>query len=420
MNISRGHSKLKGEQPDFSESDAFSRISYINVDKVTFEKILNRIRILERKGAATDEYLKQLALNLDIKSWLGNVVASSQNTYLRYIGYFLKCVRMNPTQLLDLKLGQKPELRFYPAEKLLEAWRDMAKEQKLPRSVISIVVTTVKSYFSNSRTPLVKVKYVYKPTVKDPPTLDQLTKFREGFTFHGKFLFDFFLSVPVRDGQFQICPDCGEDFFPRWRHITTFPKIEPFSPFVIKPEKGHESENYRPDLRQVCFLTNTLAMELNMLRNIKERELRRPLRGEEYIITHQYTRSKVGPLEVPGTKHVSPVVRHTIYEHFRTAGRRSGEYMKPQDVRAYTNSVLSGCGIDQLVRDVYLGHDCGYAMNYLMQLIPTWQEAFRKAKAIETLDFAYFRQKQEKELTSEEIALVRKLLDRFREGKLNL
>ncbi len=157
---------MNSERPRISESDAFSRISYVNVDKITFEKILSRIQELERQGAVTEEDLKQLALNPDIKSWLGNVVASSQKTYLIYIGYFLKCVRMNPTQLLDLTLGQKPELRFYPAEKLLEVWRDLAKEQKLPRSVISIVVTTVKSYFSNSRTPLVKVKYVYKPKLQ--------------------------------------------------------------------------------------------------------------------------------------------------------------------------------------------------------------------------------------------------------------
>ncbi len=98
---------------------------------------------------------------------------------------------MNPTELLDLKLSLNPNLRFYPAEKLLEAWRDMAKEQKLQRSVINAVITTVKSYFSNSRTPLVKVKFVYKPKIKEAPTLDQLMKLREGFPFHSKFYFDF-------------------------------------------------------------------------------------------------------------------------------------------------------------------------------------------------------------------------------------
>jgi hypothetical protein len=411
---------LKEIKNNISESDAFSHISYTNIDKATFEKILSRVRVLKREGTVTRAYMKQLALNSDIKSWLGNVVATSQNTYLRYIGYFLKCVRMNPTQLLDLKLGQKPEARFYPAEKLLEAWRDMAKEQKLPRSVISIVVTTVKSYFSNSRTPLVKVKYVYKPKLKDAPPIDQLMRFREGFTFHGKLYFDFFLSVPVRDGQFQICPSCGEDFFPRWQNITTFPKIEPYSPFVIKPQKGHESDNYREDLRQVCFLTPTLAMELNMMRDIEERVLGRPLRREEYIFTHQYSSSKVGPWGVPGIQYVSPVVRHTIYQLFRTAGNRSGFYMKPQDVRAYTSSILGSCGINQRLCELYLGHDCGYKLSYVMNMIPTWQETFKKAKALETLDFAAFRQKQEKELTNEEIALIRKLLDKFGKGELNL
>ena len=373
--------------------------------------------MLERRGAVTEEYLKELALNSDIQGWLGNVVPTSQNTYLKNMGYFLKCVRMNPTQLLELKHNQNPW--FYPAEKLLEAWRDLAKKQKLPRSVIFVVVITVKSYFSNSRTPLVKVKYVYKPKIKEAPSIDELRMFREGFTFHGKLYFDFFLSVPVRDGQFQICPSCGEDFFPKWQNILTFPKIEPYSPFVIKPEKGHESENYRKDLRHVCYLTPTLAMELNMMRDMAERALRRPLRREEYIFTHQYTRCKVGPCAVPGVQYVSPVVRHTIYELFRTAGR-NGFYMKPQDVRAYTGTVLGNCHINERLVDLYLGHDCGYKLSYVMSMIPTWQETFKKAKVLETLDFAYFGQKQERELNSEEIALVRLLLDRFREGSLSL
>jgi uncharacterized protein YeaO (DUF488 family) len=54
-----------------------------------------------------------------------------------------------------------------------------------------------------------------------------------------------------------------------------------------------------------------------------------------------------------------------------------------------------------------------------MQMIPNWQEMFRKAKALETLDFVAFRQKQEKELTSEEIADIRYLLDMYRKGRLH-
>jgi hypothetical protein len=408
----------KDKIPNFSESDAFSRISYTNIDKVTLEKILNRVRVLKREGLVNNVELQQLALNPDVRSWLGNVVAKSQDIYLRHMAYFLKCVQMNPTELLDLKLSQNPNLRFYPAEKLLEAWRDLAKEKKVTRSMISIVITTVKSYFSNSRTPLVKVKFVYKPKIKEAPPPNHLFKFREGFTYSGKPYFDFFLSVPVRDGQFQICPSCGEDFFPKWQNILTFPKIEPYSPFVIKPEKGHESENYRDDLRQVCFLTHTLALELNMMRDIEEKALGRPLRGEEYIFTHQYDRCSVGPWKIPGVKFVTPVVRHTIYQYFRTAGKHSGCYMKPQDVRAYTSSILGSCGINQRLCELYLGHDIGYKLSYVMNMVPTWQETFKKAKALETLDFAAFRQKQEKELTCEEIADVRYLLDMFRKGRL--
>jgi hypothetical protein len=68
--------------------------------------------------------------------------------------------------------------------------------------------------------------------------------------------------------------------------------------------------------------------------------------------------------------------------------------MKPQDVRAYTSSILGSCGINQRLCELYLGHDaCGYKLSYVMQMIPNWQETFRKAKALETLDFAAFRQK---------------------------
>jgi len=90
--------------------------------------------------------------------------------------------------------------------------------------------------------------------------------------------------------------------------------------------------------------------------------------------------------------------------------------MKPQDVRAYTSSILGSCNINQRLCELYLGHDCGYKLSYVMQMIPTWQATFRKAKALETLDFAAFRQKQEKELTSEEIRDLRALLDMHKEG----
>jgi len=222
------------------------------------------------------------------------------------------------------------------------------------------------------------VKASYRPRSKEGLTEEQLMQFRDGFSYYGKILFDFLLSVPLREGQFQQCSNCGQIFHPRWRHITTYPLIAEGSPFVIWPHKGHENENYKQGLRQVCFLTANVAKSLNQYRQLKERKLGRKLEPEEYIFTHQKN--------IDGTAHVTPISKNMIASTFWRARVLTGISISPHTPRAWVNSILAARGIDKQLRDLYLGHSCAYEENYIMQLIPQWQRTFKEKKALEHLN----------------------------------
>jgi len=193
-------------------------------------------------------------------------------------------------------------------------------------------------------------------------------------------LFDFELSVPLRDGQFQICPHCGQDFYPRWCNITTFPKIDPYSPFVIKTHKGHEKKRRRRISQMaVCYLTPSASDGLNTLRSFKEAALGRRLKPDEYIFTHTGNNGQ-------GVLHVTPIGTMDVIGLYKHAEQKTGEHITVHLGRTWVNTILSSRGIDQVLRDLYLGHEVGYQMGYIMQMIPTWQKTFRRAKALEALD----------------------------------
>ena len=350
----------------------------------TLENLLQNITIVDCEAIATDERKEKLKKNTDVLLWLNKIGYSTRNNYVTALVWFLECTHIdNPSKLLDLKMDEDPRRRYFPAERLLETWIALTKENRASQSQIKKVVDTVRSFFKHNRVPLIQVTYSYKPKTKAPLTAEELKRFREGFNFYSKILFDFLLSVPLRDGQFQRCPnpDCRQEFFPRWRHITTYPKIEPYSPFAIKPQKGHESDKYSSALMQVCFLTSTAAQELNLLRDIKEKALGRKLSPDEYIFTHQRNESRA-------TAHVSPICKKTIISAFRENGLKVGVHLNPHKIRAWDNSILATRGVDKQLRDVYLGHSCSYEEGYIMQLIPQWQQTFKEAKALENLDIA--------------------------------
>lgn len=325
------------------------------------------------------EVLEKVGKHPEVSRWLETVGFKTRPAYLVALCYYLECVGIeDPGALLDLKGMEDVRRRYFPAEQLAETWHSQAKKHGLTPAQVKKVLDAVRSFYKKNRVALVGVECAYKPRQKAEFTEDDLKALRECFNWVGKILFDFLLSVPVRDGQFQRCKNCGEEFFPRWRNITTFPSIEPYSPFVIKPEKGHESDQYAAGLTQVCFLTSTAAKSLSTYRDIKERALGRKLGPDEYIFTHQ--KSHLGP------RHVAPIGQPTVESFFQTAGVRSGRALSPHKLRTWVNSILISRGIDKTLRDIYLGHSVSYEMGYAMQMVPKWQQTFREAKAMEHLD----------------------------------
>ena len=337
-----------------------------------------RPQILKLKTVVTREFKTQVAAHPDVILWLGKVGYKTRPGYLTNLCYYLKCVGIeDPGALLDLKGTEDPKRRYFPAERLAETWHALARAS-LSDAQIKKVLDAVRSFYKRNRVQLIDVQCSYKPRARGEISDEQLRTFRESFNWVGKILFDFLLSVPVRDGQFQRCKNCGQEFFPRWRDIKTYPKIEAYSPFTIKPEKGHESDQYPEGLMQVCFLTESAARSLNLYREIKQRALGRDLNPEEFIFTHQKSHL--------GTKHLAPITQPTVESFFQGAAERSHQEISPHTLRAWVNSVLMTRGIEKTLRDLYLGHTCSYEMGYIMQLIPKWQQTFREAKAMEHLD----------------------------------
>jgi hypothetical protein len=373
---------MKGSKPSFRESDALNHVDNARaITNDSFEDALRRIQIFDIRGSVTPADMEYMLLNTDI----------------------------SPSALLDLKLSDDPKRRYFPVEKLIETWMPLAEKHGLSDNKILNIVTVLRSFFKYNRIPLLKIECTYSPEPKEPLEEDDLKRFRKEFDFYARVVFDFLLSVPLRDGQFQICPFCNKDFFPRWRNITTYPKIEPYSPFVIKPQKGHENKKYRRAM-QVCFLTKTAADDLNTLRSVKEETLGRSLKSDEYIFTHYLPRY--------GQVHVEPLDTGAIRWYFKSIELKTGIHLTPHFLRSWDNSILAAQGIDKQLRDLYLGHSCAYEMNYIIQLIPRWQQTFRKAKALEALDFMASTRKPDKTelpgvgspLTAEECEQVRQLL----------
>jgi hypothetical protein len=315
-----------------------------------------------------------------VARWLSKVGFSSREVYLKNLLYYTKCVNLTPFQLLQLKISEDRNLLFYPAEDLLEAWIKDAENGGVKPSRINGVVLATRSFYRHNRLILADVDYVYCPKEKLDVQLEDLRRFRKGFDFFGKVLFDFILSVPVRDGQFQICPHCGQDFHPRWRNILTYPKIEPYSPFLIKTQKGHEKKKRRRKLlMQLCYLSPSAVQGLTTYRSFKEAALGRRLRPDEYIFTHNFENAY-------GVIHVSPIGRHEVIGLFYRARIKTGVRISVHRARDWSESVLTGQRIDETLRDLYLGHECSYRQGYLMQMLPQWKQTFRKAKALEALD----------------------------------
>jgi len=299
--------------------------------------------------------------------------------YLISICHFLKCVNVSdPAKLLDLKGYESIKRRFFPAEKLVETWQAKARKEGLADALIKRRLDAVRSFFKHNRIPLVQVTCAYKPKQKQPLTDEDIRRFREGFNWFGKILFDFLLSAPLRDGQFQHCPYCKRDFYPQWSHIRTYPNIHAYSPVIIKPQKGHENNKYPDGLMQVCYLTETAANGLNAYRDFKEKALGRKLSPEEPIFTHQKN--------IKGKRHITPIGQRDIICIFRNVRIKTGVNIYPHLLRTWANSILATRGIEKQLRDLYLGHVCAYDQGYVMQLLTKWQQTFMQAKAMEHLD----------------------------------
>lgn len=364
-----------------SDFTVYRQFEVPTIRQLAFQQLLENIEIYDTKTPVTQKEIAQLLQNPDVALWLNKVGPITKTAYQRSLIYFLKCVKIkNPSALLDLKMDENPRRRFFPAERLTETWIAHAKQNKLTDSQITVLITAVCSFFKHNRAPLAEVSYTYKPKPKQTFDQTQLRQFRENFNFFGKIIFDFLLSVPIRDGQFQVCPHCGRNFHPRWRNLSTYPKIEPYTPFIIKPEKGHENDDkYDAGLMQVCFLTPTAASQLNLYRRIKEKALGRKLSPDEYIVTAARSLGEE-------RRHERPISSTNVRKLFQRASERGPLDISPHQLRTWVNAVLASRGIDKQLRDIYLGHSCSYEEGYVMQMVPQWQETFKKAKAMESID----------------------------------
>lgn len=377
-------------------------------------EVQNRVVILDR--LVTDEEKVVLQANQDVSIWLGKVGYATRPAYVTDLCYFLACVGIqNPTELLDLKCQEDIRRRYFPAERLVETWIGLARQKGMTASKIKKIIDAVRSFFKHNRVPLVQVRAPYKPRLKDSLTDEDLRRFRTGFNWYGAILFDFLQSVPLRVGQFQRCPNCGQEFYPRWRDIEGYPKIEAYSAFTIRPQKGHENDNYKQGLMQVCFLTQTAAASLNTYRDYKERILGRPLGPDEYIFTHQKSHR--------GLKHVAPVSKENITFFFQQAEKRTGVHLSPHTLRAYANSVLASRRIDKMVRDIFLGHTCAYEQGYIIQMIPKWRQDLREVRAMENLDLAGEVRTKDvfgRDVSEEDAKTMVWLLEKFKKGKCHV
>jgi len=349
-----------------------------------FNNLLQNVKILS-PSIVTNEVRKEVSKNPDVIVWLGKIGFSTRPHYLTSLCYFLKCVGIeNPTELLDLKMHENVRRRFFPAERLVEYWQSFAHQAHIKANREKRILDSIRSYFKYNRVQLLQIKCSYKPKPKSQISDDDLCRFREVLDWRNTILFDFLLSVPLRDGQFQICQNCLRDFFPKWQHILTFPEIKHYSPFVIQPEKGHENNKYPQEFMQVCFLTETTAKGLNVYREIKERELAKKLKPEDYIFTH----IKSCDSRYHSSKHITPIQQAQVQNIFLFAQRKTSIRIYPHLIRAWVNSRLASCGIDKQIRDIYLGHVSvqNQEEGYILQMLPKWRETFQKAKAVESLD----------------------------------
>lgn len=409
--------------------------------KEDYDSLLQNIKIMPTPTVAKT-FQNTVSKNPDVTIWLGKVGYATRPGYLHGLCYFLKCVNINdPTVLLDLKTHENVKKRFFPAERLIETWQSKAHLAQVKAHAEKKVLDAVRSFFKYNRVPLIQIKCSYRPKPKTEIADDELRTFREALSPIDTTLFDFLTSVPLRDGQFQTCPNCRRDFHPRWQNIQTYPEIEPYSPFIIAPEKGHENDKYPEGLKQVCFLTETAAKGLTTLRALKEKQLAREIQPNEYIFT--YSRNMLPN----GRKNITPINKGEVQGTFWNAQQKTGVHVYPHLLRAWVNTRLATCGIDKQLRDIYLGHMGvqNQEEGYVMQMLPKWRETLKKAHAIESLDLvqgivspAELQDKlarideQQREiqrlksdieaskLSEEQMAMIRLLTEKLKQGKIKV
>lgn len=345
-----------------------------------FEGLLKNVQIMDFHTPA--DFKAHVLGDGEVRVWLSKLSFKTHRGYVDAFCYFLRCVGLtDPGRLLDLKKFEDSRERFFPAEQLVETWILLAREKGVPDHRVKKVADAVRSFFKRSRVQLIGVSCSYVPGEKPTIDRDGMLLFRDQMTGHARCVFDFLVSVPLRDGQFQVCPRCRTDFHPKWRNILSYPTVEAGSPFVIRPEKGHENpQKYPPWLRQVCFLTETAAKQLNLRRAWVERVLGRRVRPDEYIFTYsQHSRY--------GEYCVSPLNQDAVKMLFYNTQPKAGIRIYPHLIRSWVNSVLASCGIDQQFRGVYLGHNVSAREEgYYVQMIPLWRQVFREKHALEALD----------------------------------
>ena len=104
--------------PDgLNENDAFQHLRPTQIKKTdSFESIIKRMQIASTRISASKEEMDRTALNPDVSAWLDKIGFTTREEYLRRLCFFLNCVVLSPSDLLDLKLSEDPKRRYFPAE----------------------------------------------------------------------------------------------------------------------------------------------------------------------------------------------------------------------------------------------------------------------------------------------------------------
>lgn len=321
------------------------------IKEISFEKV-----------RVTNEAMQKLREEYEsVKSWLGNIGSpETQRNYSFLLIQFCSNAHLTPKELIEIACSRDPKERYLPMKRLLENWRDKAKEQGISVGTRRNTLTMLESFFEWNDVEIGKIKKpIYRPKEKKEIKVDDLKQFRNALgNFRNTALFDFLCCVPLRIGQFKPCK-CGEGdckdknhWLPKWGDIQSFPKIEYGSVVIIGAKKGHTNSSYYElgkGTMHISFLTESASASLNAYKDLREKtEKREMLPSEPIFVQWRETKDNGNGREPIRTSEVNRI--------FEYASKSSGKKFTVHNLRNFVQSMLERHGVIPRWREIILGH----------------------------------------------------------------